>query len=100
MCQGITPQNIYSNLYPLVSCPGKFHGTIKMHKLSTNNVDDLPLRPILANIGTATYHTEKYLVKLLSPLGTSEYTIINTTDLSNSSVKKKFFLDMKWFHLM
>ena len=91
MCKGITLQNIYSNLYPLDSCPGKFHGTNKMHQLSTNNVDDLPLRPIIANIGTATYHTEKYLVKLLSPLGSSEYTIINTTGLSNSSVKKKFF---------
>ena len=32
-------------------------GTPKMHKLLTNNVDDLLLRPMLSNIGTATYQT-------------------------------------------
>ena len=41
------PQTFYSKLYPSGSCPGKFYGTAKMHKLLTNNVDDLPLRPII-----------------------------------------------------
>ena len=41
------PQTFYSKLYPSGSCPGKFYGTAKMHKLLTNNVDDLPLRPMI-----------------------------------------------------
>ena len=68
------PENVYSKLYPSGSCPGKFYGTAKI----ASNVDDLPLRPLISNIGTVTYQTAKYLAKLLSPLGTSECTISNT----------------------
>ena len=43
-------------LYPTVSCPGKFYGTAKLHKLPVNGkIDDLPIRPIVSNINTATY---------------------------------------------
>ena len=39
----------YSRLYPTVSCPVKFYGTIKIHKiLPTDNVDKLPIRPIVS----------------------------------------------------
>ena len=72
------PQNVYSKLYPSGSYPGKFYGTPKTHKLLSKNVSDLPLRPIISNIGIATYQAAKYLARLLSPLGTSEYTISNT----------------------
>ena len=70
-------QNAYSKLYPSGLCPGKFYGTAKMHKLLSNNVDDLPLHPVILNIGTTKYQIAKSLDKLLSPLGTSEYTISN-----------------------
>ena len=53
------PQIVYSKLYPSGSCPDKFYGAAKMNKLLTNNIDDLPLRPIISNIGTATYQTAK-----------------------------------------
>ena len=66
----------YSKLYPTGSNPGKFYGTAKIHKLSYNDTtDQLPLRPIVSNIGTASYHLSKYLAKLLSPLSQSEYTV-------------------------
>ena len=68
-------ENVYKKLYPTGSYPGKFYGNAKVHKLSTNNVDDLTLRPIVCNIGTATYETTKYLASLLSPLSKSEFTI-------------------------
>ena len=56
----------YSTIYPTESCPGKFYGTAKVHKLPENgNVDQIPLRPIVSNIGKATYQLEKYLGKLL-----------------------------------
>ena len=73
------PSNIYSKIYPTGSAPGKFYGTAKIHKLSPDDtINELPLRPTISNIGTATYHLSKYLAQLLSPLRESEYTIKNT----------------------
>ena len=88
-------QNAYSKLYPSGSCPGKFYGTAKMHKLLSNNVDDLSLRPIISNIGTTTYQTGTYLAKLLSPLGTSEHTISNTKTFVKQIEKIKVPLGYK-----
>lgn len=68
----------------------------KPHKFSSSNVDNLPLGPIASNIATATYQTTKNSGKLLSILGTS---VIQKRS-KNISEKKKFLLDMKWFHLL
>ena len=38
------------------------------------------MRPIITNIGTATYKTSKYLAKLLAPLTKSKFTINSTKD--------------------
>ena len=38
------------------------------------------MRPIIFNIGTATYEIAKYLNKLLTPLSKSDYNILNTED--------------------
>ena len=53
---------------------GKFYGTAKINKwLSYNDtIDQLPLRPIVSNIGTSSYHLSTDLAKLLSPLTQSE----------------------------
>ena len=40
-----------------------------------DKVDQLPIRPIVSNIGTATYNLVRNLVKLLSPLSKSKCTI-------------------------
>ena len=93
--KSMMPQNVYSKPYQSDSCPGKFYGAAKMHKLLTNNVDDLPLRPIISNIETATYQTAEYLAKLLSPLGTSEYTISNTKTFVKQIRKMKVPLGYK-----
>ena len=47
------PQNVYSKFFPSGSCLSKFYQTAKLHKLSTNNIDDLTLCPIVSNIDTA-----------------------------------------------
>ena len=39
------------------------------------------MRPVISNIGTATYEIAKYLNKLLTPLNKSDYNILNTEDL-------------------
>ena len=50
------PALLYSKVYPTRSSPGRFYGTAKLHKVKDNGtVEDLPLRPIILNIRTATY---------------------------------------------
>ena len=45
----------YKVLYPSGSSPGKFYGTAKIHKVPRNgNIDQLPIRPIVSNLNTAT----------------------------------------------
>ena len=71
----------YAKIYPSGSNPGTFYGTAKVHKLQPgDNVDKLIFRPIISNIGTATYKLSKHLAEILSPLGKSKYTINNTAD--------------------
>ena len=51
----------------------------KIHKLPSNGfIDNIPLRPIILNIDSASYQLAKYLAKLLSSLGQSNYTINGT----------------------
>ena len=72
-------------IYPSSSRPGLFYGTAKVHKLKENDtVENLPLRPIISNVGTATYKTAKYLAKLLSPLATSTYNVKNNSEFIKS----------------
>ena len=83
------PEKVYRKLPPTGSCPGKFYGNAKVHKLFTNNIDDLPLRPIISNIGTATYERAKYLANLLARLGKSKYTMNNTKEFVKYIQKQK-----------
>ena len=90
-------ENEYKTIYPTGSAPGKFYGTAKIHKLKENDtVEELPLRPIISNIGTASYHLAKYLAKLLSPLSKSEYTIESTNEfidkIKNLTIPQDFKL--------
>ena len=88
-------ENVYKNLYPAGSYPGKFYGNAKVPKLSTNNVDDLTLRPIVSNIGTATYETVKYLASLSAPLSKSQFTINNTKEFVKYIEKQKVLDEYK-----
>ena len=75
----------YMRIYPTGSAPGKFYGAAKKHKIPFNGtINDLLFRPIIPNIGTASYQLAKYLAKLLSPLSIqSEYTVANDTEFIN-----------------
>ena len=84
------PSNIYSKIYPTGSASGKFYGIAKIHKLSPNDtINELPLKRIVSNIGTATYYLAKYLAEVLSPLSESEYTIKNTKHFVEK-IKKEY----------
>ena len=63
----------YKDLSSSGSRPGIMYGLAKVHKIVT---DGLPsFRPILSAIGTPTYKLAKFLVPILEPLTTNEYTI-------------------------
>ena len=58
----------YDKVYPIGSNACKFYDTAKMHKLpELATVDQLPLRPIVSNIGTASYYLVKHLANLSTP---------------------------------
>ena len=63
----------YKDLSLSGSRPGIMYGLANVHKIVT---DSLPsFRPILSVIGTPTYKLAKFLVPMLEPLTTNEYTI-------------------------
>ena len=80
----------YKRLHPTGSAPAQFYSTAKIHKLKNDStVDDLPIRPIVSNINTASYQLVKDLAKLLSPLSMSEYTVKSTSDFITHIKRQK-----------
>ena len=72
----------YRQFYPTGLNPGRFYDTAKLCKLPPNGVmEDSPIRPIVANIGIASYRLAKCLAQNLSPLGESIYSIKSNIDL-------------------
>ena len=83
-------------IYLTGSFPGKFYGTAKLHKVPNNGtVDQLPLKPIISNIGMAAYNLAKYLVQLLKPLSKSHYTIKNDKKFTKKLYKMRIPPDYK-----
>ena len=69
-------EDTYLKLCPSGSRPGVMYGLAKVHK---QLVDGFPkLRPILSAINTPTYRIAKYLVGILEPLTTDEFTVKDT----------------------
>ena len=77
----------YESIYPSSARPGLFYGLAKVHKIADllgedgNPIDSpsastaLPLRPVISNIGTATYELSRHLAKLLKPLTKSGFAL-------------------------
>ena len=90
------PSFVYSKSCLTVSSPMKFYGTAKLHKVPSNStVQQLPFKPIISNIGTATYDLAKYLAELLKPWSELQYTIKNGDTLTKKSRKSRFLLFLK-----
>ena len=72
------------------SSTGNFYGTAKKHKSKpTETIEYISMRPIISNIGTASYQPTKYLAKLLSPLSKLEYTVANNIESINNIKSEK-----------
>ena len=80
----------YNKVYPTGSNAGIFYGTPKIHKQpELGTVDQLLLRPIVSNIGTASYYCVKNLATISVPLSKSKYTVENTKDFFSFNKPKK-----------
>ena len=66
----------YWDLCPRGTRPGILYGSPKVHKPVINNSPKL--RPILSTINTSTYKLSKFIVPLLAPITTNEYTVNNS----------------------
>ena len=70
--KGVLNDTDYANLTPTGSRPSILYGLSKVHKPL---VDGMPkLRPILSAINTPTYKLSQFLVKVLKPFTTNQYT--------------------------
>ena len=77
------PVQEYHHLYSIGLSPGRFYGTATFYWLAANaTIEELPIRPIVSNIGTASHCLAKHLSKNLSPLGQSTYSIKSNYDLT------------------
>ena len=59
------------------SKPGSLYGLPKIHKLL------VPIRPIISAIGTFNYNLAKFIVQIITPLTTNQYTIENSISFVN-----------------
>ena len=75
----------FSNIAPTGSKPGILYGLPKIHK---ELVDNLPkFRPIVSMIGTPTYKLSKFLVPLIEPITTNEYTVADSFSFAKEVVE-------------
>ena len=72
----IIDENCYKSLYVSGSGPGILYGLPKIHK--PNFSETFPFRPIFAAYNSASYNISKFLVPILAPLTTNEFTVLNS----------------------
>ena len=70
--KGSLSKDLYEKLNPTGSQPSIMYGLSKVHKPTVNNVPKL--RPIMSAIKTPTYKLAQYIVELLKPFTSNEYT--------------------------
>ena len=71
--EGKISEKEYELIYPRGSRPGVLYGSPKVHKPVINNCPKF--RPILSTVGTPTYKLAKFLVPILSPLISNEFSV-------------------------
>ena len=68
----------YEKMRPLSNQPARFFATTKTHKFDNFkdiNIENLKLRPVIDQTGTATYHASKVVANDLRPLTSNKFVI-------------------------
>ena len=76
----IIDKKTYDELCPVGSHFGILYGVAIVHKQLINNCP--PFRPIFSAIGTPTYNVATFLIPILKPLNTNDYTLKDTFQFS------------------
>lgn len=88
--KGIIGNDEYKDLYAKGSSPAILYGLPKIHKNS------VPLRPVMAAYKTFSYKLAKYIVPILSPFTSNEYTLKNSYEffdsLKNFTLPRNFYM--------
>ena len=74
--KGCLDQTTYEQIRPTGSNPARLYGLPKTHK------DGVPLRPIVSCINSYTCELAKFLVGILKPLSSSEFTVKDSFDFA------------------
>ena len=85
------------SLEPVSTRPGAMYGSSKVHKTSVENCP--PFRPILSALNTPTYKLAKFLVPILKPLTTNEFTFKDTFHFAEEIVDQQHDFFMGSFHV-
>ena len=72
--------------------PGVMYGSCKVHKASVENFP--PFRPILSDLNTRTYQLAKFLVPILKPWTTNEFTVKDSFHFAEEIVDQQHDLFM------
>ena len=80
------------SLKPVGTRPGIMYGSCKLHKASVGNCP--PFRPILSALNTPTYKLAKFLVPILKPLTTNEFTVKDSFHFAEEIVDQQHDLFM------
>ena len=85
-------QQDFERLIPTGSQPGILYGLAKIHKKIVGNCP--PCRPILSAINTPTYKLAKYLVPLLKPVTSNQFTVKDSFKFAEEirTQDKNFFM--------
>ena len=75
--------DIFEDIYPSGSQPGKLYGLCKVHK------ENYPFRPVVSMLGTAEYKLAKYLDQIMKPHIPSKYMLSSTWEFLD---KLKLFI--------
>ena len=73
-------KEFYYKIYPSGFKPAFIYGTLKIHKLKSNNINNLFLCPSTCSIGTYNYNSAKFAYSLLEP-------VISTTHCTKDSFR-------------
>ena len=85
----------YDKMRPSSNQPARFFATAKTHKFDNFkdiNIENLKLRPIIDQTGTATYHASKVVANYLRPLTSNKFVIKDCllfADILKSTVLEK-----------
>jgi len=74
----------YNEVYTSGTHPGLLYGLPKIHKMG------IPLRPILSAIGTPAYGLSKFLVPILKPATTNQYTLSDSFEFVDFVAELQF----------